>query len=159
MKTIGLLGGVSWHSTLEYYRLINEMVHQKLGGNNSAKMLIYSFNFHDIRSLHAESEEKLCNRLILEAQNLERGGADCLIIGANTMHMFYDNIQNRLQIPVLHIADATAKQIKAQDIEKAGLLATKYTMEGKFYKERLNQFGIEAAGFRRWNGSSSAYSG
>ncbi|MDF1548189.1 MAG: amino acid racemase [Bacteroidales bacterium] len=142
MKTIGLLGGVSWHSTLEYYRLINEIAYIKLGGNNSAKMLIYSFNFHEIRALHEESEEKLCKRLIFEAQNLERAGADCLIIGANTLHIFYQDIQANLEIPVIHIAQATAKAIKAMQMTKVGLLATKITMERKFYADILNDFGI-----------------
>jgi len=143
MKTIGLIGGVSWHSTLEYYRLINEITHKKLGGNHSAKMLIYSFNFHEIRSLHEHSEKELSKRLILEAQKLEDSGADCLIIGANTLHMFYDDIQTKLTIPVIHIATATGKAIKNKNISKVGLLATKHTMEKSFYADKLKELGIE----------------
>jgi len=143
MKTIGLLGGVSWHSTLEYYQLINELVNRQLGGTHSAKMLIYSFNYHEIRALHDESEEKLSKRLILEAQTLEKAGADCLLIGANTLHMYYDDIQANLQIPVLHIAEATAREIKTRGTEKVGLLATIYTMEKTFYADKLAEQGIE----------------
>ena len=142
MKTIGLLGGVSWHSTLEYYRLINEFTHQKLSGNYSAKMLIYSFNFHEIRALHSHSEKELCKRLIQEAQKLEDAGADCLLIGANTLHMFYDDIHEKLQIPVIHIATATGKAMKKEKITKVGLLGTKYTMENGFYCDKLKELGI-----------------
>jgi aspartate racemase len=143
MKTIGLLGGVSWHSTLEYYRLINEFTNKKLGGIHAAKMLVYSFNFHEIRTIQAHSEKELSKRLILEAEKLEDSGADCLLIGANTMHMFYDDIQEKLKIPVIHIAVETGKIIKAQSIKKVGLLATKYTMELDFYANKLKQQGIE----------------
>ena len=143
MKTIGLLGGVSWHSTIEYYRLINEITHKKLGGNHSAKMLIYSFNFHEIRELHAKSELDLCKRLILEAQNLERAGADCLMIGANTLHMFYNDIQAVLNIPVIHIAEAVGKVIKSEKMSRVALLGTKHTMGMGFYAEILLRFGIE----------------
>jgi aspartate racemase len=143
MKTIGLLGGVSWHSTLEYYRLINEITHERLGGNNSARMLIYSFNFQEVRELHAHSEKELSKRLVLEAQKLEDAGADCLLIGANTLHMFYNDIQEKLHIPVIHIGIATGKAIKDKKISKVGLLGTKHTMERDFYTEKLKEMGIE----------------
>ena len=143
MKTIGLLGGVSWHSTLEYYRLLNEITHEKLGGQYSAKILIYSFNFQEIRALHSHSEKELCKRLIHEAQKLEDAGADCLLIGANTLHMFYNDIKEKLQIPVIHIAEATGKEINRQGLKKVGLLATKHTMERAFYVEKLKLLDIE----------------
>jgi aspartate racemase len=143
MKTIGLLGGVSWHSTLEYYRLINDLINQKLGGFHSAKMQIYSFNFQEIRDLHNSSETKLCNRLVEEAQKLEKSGADCLLIGANTLHLFFDAIQSKLNIPVIHIADAIAKKIKAKGLRKVALLGTLTTMEKSFYSERLKLKNIQ----------------
>lgn len=137
MKTIGLLGGISWHSTLEYYRLINEYTNKRLGGYHSAKMLIYSFNFAEIRELHTNSEVELCKRLITEAQNLEKSGAECLLIGANTLHIFFSEIQAQLNIPVIHIADAVGNSIVEKEIKKVGLLGTATTMEKSFYSERI----------------------
>jgi aspartate racemase len=143
MKTIGLLGGVSWHSTLEYYRYINQFTNNKLGGYHSAKLLIYSFNFAEIRELHATSEALLCKRLVIEARNIENGGADCILIGANTLHMFYDDIQKELKIPIIHVADAIAESIKKRGIKKVGLLGTLATMEKAFYFERLKRKDIQ----------------
>jgi aspartate racemase len=144
MKTIGLLGGISWHSTLEYYRLINQITNNKLGGYHAARMLIYSFNFSEIRGLENTSENLLCNRLIKEARNLEKAGAACLLIGANTLHRFFEEIQMNINIPALHIADAVSKSISENGFTKVALLGTASTMEKGFYKERLKSNKVEA---------------
>ena len=136
MKTIGLIGGTSWTSTLEYYRLLNEKVSQKLGGDNSAKLLLYSFNFQELLDLKYELP-LVSNKLELVAQNLERAGADCILICANTLHMFAQEIQSRISIPLINIIDATAERMKARNISKAGLLGTQFTMEEDFYTGKL----------------------
>ncbi|MEN8118850.1 MAG: aspartate/glutamate racemase family protein [Bacteroidota bacterium] len=143
MKTIGLLGGMTWHSTLEYYRLFNELVNKKRGGENAAKVLIYSFNFHDLRTWQLENTEFLAEQLALQAKNLEKAGADIILIGANTMHEYYQIVQNVLSIPILHIGDAVGRTIKQNKLKKVALLGTKYTMQGDFYKNKLAEFDIE----------------
>lgn len=138
MKTIGLIGGLSWESSIEYYRIINETVRTRLGGLNSADCLMYSFNFAEIETLQeAGNWETASHRMIAAARQIERGGADCLVICSNTMHRMADDVQNAVDIELIHIADATAKAIKAQGIQKIGLLGTRYTMEQDFYKGRL----------------------
>jgi aspartate racemase len=143
MKTIGLLGGISWHSTLEYYRLINEITNKRLGMAHAASMLIYSFNYQELKDLHNSSEILLYNRLISEARKLEKAGADCILIGANTLHMFYKEIQTNIHIPLLHIADAVGKSIRDKGLQKVLLLGTVATMEKDFYIDSLKRHEIE----------------
>ena len=138
MKVIGLIGGMSWESTAEYYRIINQTVKERLGGLHSARILLYSVDFSEIASLQtegrwAEATEFMCDA----AQRLERGGADCVLICTNTMHKMAPEVQGCITIPLLHIADTTALEIKKRGIKRIGLLGTKYTMEEDFYKGRL----------------------
>ncbi len=138
MKTIGLIGGMSWKSSLEYYRIINELVSKKLGGWHSARIIIYSVDFADIDIEHKTEEWEKSDKVLFDAaEALEKAGADCVIIGANTAHILADEIQKRIKIPVLHIADATAERIKAKEINAVGLLGTRLTMQGDFYRGRL----------------------
>lgn len=144
MKTIGLIGGMSWESSAAYYRLMNEQVKQRLGGLHSAKCILYSVDFQQIEHFQAKGEwDKAGNVLAQAAQSLERAGADFVIICTNTMHKVIDVIEAAITIPILHIADATARQIKEAGLQKIALLGTKYTMEQTFYKARVEGFGIE----------------
>jgi aspartate racemase len=146
MKTIGLIGGMSWESSIEYYRIINEAAKEKLGGLHSAKSLMISVDFAEIEALqHAERWDEAAQILIQCAQNLERGGADFIVLCTNTMHKLAAQISGSVQIPFLHIADATAEKIRAAGMKKIGLLGTRFTMEQDFYKGRLvENFGLEA---------------
>lgn len=138
MKTIGLLGGMSWESSLEYYRIINEAVKARLGGLHSADCLMYSFDFAEVEERQMRGAwEELTQMMVAGAQRLERGGADCLVICTNTMHKMADAVQQAIGIPIIHIADPTALAIKAQNITEIGLLGTKFTMREDFYKGRL----------------------
>jgi aspartate racemase len=138
MKTIGLIGGMSWESSLEYYRIINEEVKNKLGGLHSAKSLMYSVDFEEIeRVQHQEKWDEATQLMIDAAQRLERGGADFVLICSNTMHKMADEVQRNIEIPLLHIVDATAEKIKEAGFKKIGLTGTKFTMEEDFYKGRL----------------------
>ena len=140
MKTTGLIGGMSWESSIEYYQIINEAVRAKLGGLHSAKCIMYSVNFAEIEPLqHQAKWNEATQLMIAAAKSVERGGADFVIFCTNTMHKVADEVQKHIQIPILHIADATAERIKAQGMKKVGLLGTKFTMEGDFYKDRLIQ--------------------
>jgi aspartate racemase len=140
MKTIGLLGGMSWESTLEYYRIINQGVKARLGGSHSAQCLLYSVDFAEIEALqHAGEWDALTQAMIAAVQRLERGGADCLVICTNTMHRMADKVQAYTPLPLLHIADATAAAIKAQGLQTVGLLGTRFTMQGDFYRGRLER--------------------
>ncbi len=145
MKTIGLIGGMSWESSIEYYRIINETVREQLGGLHSAKSIMYSVEFAEIEALqHQDRWEDAAQIMIGAAQSLERGGADVVIICTNTMHKLYDIVQQSIRIPMLHIADATAEAIQAKGINKIGLLGTRFTMEEDFYKGRLtDKYGLE----------------
>ncbi|MCP1124497.1 aspartate/glutamate racemase family protein [Bacillus sp. 3103sda1] len=144
MKTIGLIGGMSWESTVEYYRVINEEVKNKLGGLHSAKCLLYSVDFEEIERYQSEDNWKQAGEVLGKAAfSLEKGGADFIIICTNTMHKVVDDVKEKINIPILHIADATAKQVKKQGINKVGLLGTKYTMEQDFYKSRLESNSIK----------------
>ncbi len=144
MKTIGLIGGMSWESSAAYYRLMNEQVKQRLGGLHSAKCILYSVDFQQIEHFQAKGEwDKAGNVLAQAAQSLERAGADFVIICTNTMHKVIDVIEAAITIPILHIADATARQIKEAGLQKIALLGTKYTMEQAFYKARVEGFDIE----------------
>lgn len=143
MKTIGLLGGMSWESTVTYYQIINEVVKQQLGGLHSAKVLLHSVDFYEIEKCQAEGDwDKSADILAAAAQGLERDGADFIVICTNTMHKVAPQIQSRIGIPILHIAQATADELKRQNISKVALLGTKYTMTQDFYKEKLEQAGI-----------------
>ncbi len=144
MKTIGLIGGISWYSTIDYYRIINTTINSKLGGNNSAKILLYSVNYQEIVTLTHEGnwvgiESIICNA----AKNLQGAGADCILLCANTMHIIAGKVQSAIDIPLIHIADAVAKDIQKRKIEKVLLLGTKYTMQADFYSGFLSQIGIK----------------
>jgi aspartate racemase len=143
MQTIGLIGGTSWVSTVEYYRLINQMVNDRLGGLHSAKILLYSVNHEEFKADSATDWEDVGQKLSAIAYTLQGAGADCILICANTMHMVADAICNAIRIPLIHIAEETAKSIKRQSLTKIGLLGTRTTMEHPFFKERLFREGIE----------------
>lgn len=144
MKTIGLLGGMSWESTVTYYQLINQVVKEKLGGLHSAKILLYSVDFAEIEACQAAGDWDKSARLLSEAaKRLEQAGADFILICTNTMHKVAPQIQSRLHVPILHIAEATADCLKARHISKVALLGTRYTMTQDFYKEKLVEAGIE----------------
>ncbi len=138
MKTIGLLGGMSWESSLEYYRLLNQLVRQRLGGMHSARCILYSLDFAEIEELQMRDDwDKAAEILIKAAQGLERAGADSLLICTNTMHKLADRVGANIFIPLLHIADATAQAIQEQGLQSVGLLGTRFTMEEAFYRGRL----------------------
>ncbi|WP_186564224.1 aspartate/glutamate racemase family protein [Lawsonibacter celer] len=144
MKTIGLIGGMSWESTLTYYQLINEHVKAALGGLHSAKILLYSVDFAEIEACQASGDwDRSAVLLTAAAQSLERAGADFLLICTNTMHKVAGQIQARVGIPLLHIAQATARALIEQGIRRAALLGTKYTMTQDFYQQALRQAGLE----------------
>ena len=144
MKTIGLIGGMSWESSAEYYRLINTFVKERLGGFHSAKCVMTSVDFAEIETLQRENRwAESAQMLIAAAQGLERAGADLILLCTNTMHKVADDIQASIHVPFLHIADPTANQIKAQGLTTIGLLGTRFTMEEDFYVGRLSQrFGL-----------------
>jgi aspartate racemase len=140
MKTIGLIGGMSWESSIAYYRIINETAKAKLGGLHSAKSLMVSVDFAEIEVLqHQNRWAEAAKILVAAAKNLENGGADFIILCTNTMHKLADDIQANVKIPFMHIADATAQLVKDSGIQKIGLLGTRFTMEEEFYKGRLSQ--------------------
>ena len=140
MRTIGLLGGMSWESSIEYYRMLNEAVRERLGGLHSAECVMWSVDFAAIEQLQRSGDwNEAGRRLAGHAQRLEQAGAECLVLCTNTMHRLADDIQAAIDIPLLHIADATAQRIRAAGIESVGLLATRYTMEQEFYRGRLGE--------------------
>lgn len=145
MKTIGLIGGMSWESSLEYYRLLNELTRERLGGQNNAKSLLYTVNFHEIEQMQLEGRwEDAADLLAEAARSLEKGGADFLLLCTNTMHKVAPAIQAAVRIPLLHIAAATAQRIQAAGLKRIGLLGTAYTMEQDFYKGILERdYGLE----------------
>ncbi len=141
MKTIGMIGGVTWESTKDYYRIINELTREQLGGVHSAKIILYSVDFDFILSSGWQQKIDLLRE---KAQLLERAGADCLIICANTLHKLYNEIQSVVDIPIIHIADAVGSTIHKKGLHKVGLLGTRPTMEEDFYKKRLkDKFDID----------------
>ncbi|MBD3640176.1 MAG: aspartate/glutamate racemase family protein [Marinobacter sp.] len=143
MKTIGLLGGMSWESTQTYYRLLNEGVKARLGGLHSAKLILYSVDFAEIEALqHQGNWSGTASILSRAARSLEDAGADFLVIGTNTMHKVAPEIEQAIGIPLLHIADATAGVLKRDGVSSVGLLGTRFTMEQDFYRERLENCGI-----------------
>jgi aspartate racemase len=140
MKTIGLIGGLSWESSKEYYRIINETVNERLGGLHSARCILYSLEFAEIREIQqTKGSNELAKILIDAAARLEGAGAEIVLICANTMNKFAPEIQREIHVPVLHIADATAEKIREKGLKKVGLLGTKMTMEEDFYKGRIRE--------------------
>ena len=140
MKTIGLIGGMSWESSAEYYRVINQETNRRIGGVHSAQCLMWSFDFDAIKHLQHQGEwDKLAEAMKQAAIRLERGGADLLVICTNTMHRLADAVSSAVSLPLLHIADPTAEKIKAAGLQRIGLLGTAFTMEQDFYKGRLQQ--------------------
>ena len=145
MKTIGIIGGMSWESSAEYYRIMNEIVKEKLGGLHSVKCILYSVNFEEIAALQHKGEWiELTKRMIGFARRLEDAGAHFIVIATNTMHKMAEQVQGEIGIPLLHIADATAEKILEAGLHKPGLLGTKFTMEEDFYKGRIcEKYGLE----------------
>ncbi len=144
MKTIGLIGGMSWESTTSYYQIINETIKRELGGLHSAKILLYSVDFAEIEHYQAVGDwDKSAQVLADIAQRLEQAGVDFIVICTNTMHKVAPQIQKKIAIPILHIAQATAQALVDDGIRKVGLLGTKYTMTQDFYKEKLLESGLE----------------
>ena len=145
MKTIGLIGGMSWESTLEYYRIINEAVKEKLGGFHSAEMVLYSVDFAEVEAFQHRGEWDRAAVLLTEAaRRVEAAGADFALLATNTMHRVFDEIRKGIRIPLLHIADVTGREIQARGLKRIGLLGTRFTMEQEFYKGKLaRDFGID----------------
>lgn len=144
MKTIGLIGGMSWESTITYYQIINETIKDELGGLHSAKILLYSVDFAEIEECQASGEWNKSAEILTEvAKNLEAAGADFIVICTNTMHKVAPQIQAKISIPIIHIADATAEELKKKHIKKVALLGTKYTMTQDFYREKIENKGID----------------
>ena len=145
MKTIGLIGGMSWQSTVPYYRLINEIVSQKLGGLHSAKLILWNMDFEAIASLQRQDRWQDAGAVMADAAlRLQQAGAESIVICTNTMHKLVPDMQPHLQIPILHIADATAKVIRQAGLRKVGLLGTRFTMEDSFYVSHLREhYGLE----------------
>ena len=144
MKTIGLIGGTSWISTIEYYRIINRLTNERLGGLNSAKILLYSLNFEEFKPpSDPDGWGPVAETFTGIARRLEAAGADCLLLCANTPHMAADSVQKNIGIPLLHIAEVTAKEVVRKKLSTVSLLGTKYTMEFPFFKERLSRCGVQ----------------
>jgi len=141
MKKIGFVGGISWVSTVDYYKYVNEEVNKRLGGLNFAECLIYSLNFADI---HENQWENTLDLLLNACKSLEKSGAEAIVLCANTAHLFAEKIQGKMDLPIIHIVEATAKAVQSQGLKKIGLLGTKLTMELDFYKDGLLKYGIEA---------------
>ncbi|MEX2720253.1 MAG: aspartate/glutamate racemase family protein [Candidatus Wukongarchaeota archaeon] len=140
MKTIGLIGGMSWESTQEYYRIINETVKETLGGFHSAKIIMYSVDFEEIEKLQHQGKWGELTELMIDiAKRIEKSGADFVLICANTMHKMADEVQKNIKIPLLNVIDLTAEKIREKGLKKIGLLGTKFTMEEDFYKRRLTE--------------------
>ncbi|MGB5105471.1 MAG: aspartate/glutamate racemase family protein [Candidatus Zixiibacteriota bacterium] len=145
MKTLGLIGGTTWVSTVDYYRLLNRMVNERLGGLNSGKILLYSVNFEEFRPPDTtEGWDSVTRRIIDIARTLEQGGAQGLVLCANTLHKIADRVQEKIGIPIIHIAEATATEISKKHLNKVALLGTKFTMQELFYHDKLRAQGIEA---------------
>lgn len=144
MKTIGLIGGMSWESTATYYSLINNHIKDELGGLNSAKILLYSLNFKEVEELQSLGDWDKNGKLLAEAAlTLEKAGADFVLICTNTMHKIADTVSKKISKPLLHIGDVTADELIKNNVKKVALLGTKYTMEQDFYKKRLINRGLD----------------
>jgi aspartate racemase len=143
MKILGLIGGTSWVSTLEYYRLINQFTNERLGGSNFARLLLYSVNFNDFKKLvDANAWDEVAKLYSEVARKLEIAGAECIILCANAPHLISDKVQEAVTIPLIHIAEETGKEVQKENIKKVGLLGTKFVMEHPFFIEKLSAFGI-----------------
>jgi len=144
MKPIGLIGGLTYVSTLEYYRYLNEITNERLGDAEAALIIMYSVNFGEIKTLtEADDWDKISVIMCDAAKKIEDAGAACLLLGANTMHKLADDVQAVINIPIIHVAEAVAKDIRSQGLKKVGLLGTRFTMQLGFYTDRLARFGIE----------------
>lgn len=144
MKIIGMIGGVTWHSTVEYYRLINEAISARLGEPHSAKIVLYSMDVAELDAhLDALDWTPIAQYMIEAARGLQAAGAQCVIIGSNTFHKVAKEVMASVHIPLIHIADATAQHIKANHVRKVGLLGTRFTMEENFYRPHLEQHGLQ----------------
>ena len=144
MKTTGLIGGTTWLSTVDYYRIINQEVNRQLGDLHSAKLLLYSIDFDEFKTLaDAGDWPKLTEWFAGIAQQLQTAGADAIVLCANTLHLMVPELEQLVQIPIIHVADATVGELCSQDIRKTALLGTKFTMEAAFFKDKLSQQGIE----------------
>lgn len=140
MKTIGLIGGITWQSTVEYYRIINHETKKILGGSHSARILMYSFDWQEIDSLRNSGNfDKVGPRMAEEALNLEQAGAGVILLCANTAHRFVDVVRNNISVPLIHIADAAGKEIRKKGLKKVLLLGTKYTMQERYISDKLEQ--------------------
>ena len=145
MRKIGLIGGISWVSTADYYKLINEGINEKMGGLNFSECLIYSFNYSDIKKNNETNNWDSTFEMLFKAcQFLKAGGAEAIVLCANTMHLIADRLEEAIDLPLIHIASATAVEIQKQEIRKVGLLGTKFTMELDFFTDKLKAKGIEA---------------
>lgn len=145
MKTLGLIGGTTWVSTIDYYRLINKQVNEKLGGLSSARIILYSVNFAEFNPPTDPGQwGELTGKFTAIAQNLEKAGADCVVFCANTPHLIADSVQKTIGIPIISIAEETAKAVNEKKLKKVGLLGTRITMEQSFYKDKLRKYGISA---------------
>jgi aspartate racemase len=145
MKTIGMIGGTGWTSTLEYYRIINQEINKRLGGLNSAKIVMTSFNYAEIDLLNKKEDHEGIYKLVLEsAHKLKKCFVDCIVICANTMHQYVEKLEKETGIRIVHIADATAVEIKKKGLSQIGLLGTRFTMQMDFYTKRLEDSGIES---------------
>jgi aspartate racemase len=144
MKPIGLIGGLTYVSSLEYYRYLNEIANEKLGNNETVEIIMYSVNFGEIKKLTEAGDWKSISKIICKtAQTIEAAGAACILLGANTMHKIADEVQTALKIPLIHIADAVANRVVERGLKKVGLIGTKYTMQLGFYTGHLAKFGID----------------
>lgn len=144
MKTLGLIGGLSWFSTMVYYKTINQLTNERLGGSNSAKLFLYSVNFNDFITLQEKKDWKQIESMMAGiAIRLENAGADCIVMCTNTPHIVAGSVRQKIKIPLLHIAEETAKEIVRQKVSKVGLLGTKFTMEESFFKDCLTELGID----------------
>jgi aspartate racemase len=144
MKTLGLIGGLSWFSTAEYYRIINQLTNERLGDSNSAKLFLYSINFNEFKTLQEDGDWQQIEIMLSDiARQLENAGADCILMCSNTPHCVADGVQKKINIPLLHIAEETAKEIAKQRITKVGLLGTRFTMEHSFFRNRLSKHNIQ----------------
>jgi aspartate racemase len=152
MKTIGLLGGMSWESTIPYYRIINQTIGARLGGLHSARIILYSVEFHELETLQRRGDWEEAGTILADAAvALRNGGADFLVLCSNTMHKVAERVERAAGIPILHIADATADEIKAAGFRRVGLLGTRFTMEEAFYRERLERRGLAVEVPSRWD--------
>ena len=143
MKKLGLIGGISWVSTIDYYKLINQGINEKLGGLHFAECIIYSFNYADIKLNNDNNDwDKTLAMLSKAAEHLKNAGAEAIVLCANTMHMIADQVQESVKLPLIHIAAETAKAIQKQALKKVGLLGTRFTMEQDFFKSKLMEQGI-----------------